>query len=207
VLPLWPFLAVTIPIVLTPGASTAIVLRNSLDGGARAGLQTAFGANVGSLCFGVLSALGFAIALARWPAVWSVLRFVGCVYLAWLGAQSLRRAIWPPAPALRYIPVDPAPAHKNFREGFVTNVSNPALATFYFILLPQFIPRGASVIRGALLLTAIHIALAFSYHAAWAAAGGTLSAFLTSGRPRRILDLVAGVALIALAVKLLAGWA
>ena len=202
VIALWPFLAVTIPIVLTPGASTAIVLRNSLQGGTRAGLQTALGANTGSVCFGVLSAFGFAMAIGRWPALWSALRTVGCVYLVWLGLQSLRRAIWPPpAPAS----VESAPsAHRNFREGFVTNVSNPALATFYFILLPQFIPRGTSIIRGALVLTAIHVAVAFSYHAVWATAGGTLSHLLTSGPARRALDALAGIALITLAVTLLA---
>ena len=200
---LWAFLAVTIPIVLTPGSSTAIVLRNSLHGGTAAGLHTALGANTGSLCFGVMSALGFAIALARWPAVWPVLRVLGCVYLVYLGGRSLTRAVWPPVPPVVAIPDHRPSAHRNFREGFVTNVSNPALATFYFILLPQFIPRGASVIRGALILTAIHIGLAFPYHTAWAAAGGTLSHLLTSGRPRRILDAVAGIALIALALKLL----
>jgi len=203
VIALWPFLAVTIPIVLTPGASTAIVLRNSLQGGTRAGLQTALGANAGSICFGLLSAMGFAIVIGRWPALWSGLRAIGCLYLAWLGLHSLKRAISPPPPLSA--PVDSTPsAHRNFREGFVTNISNPALATFYFILLPQFIPRGASIIRGALMLTAIHVALAFSYHAVWATAGGTLSHLLTSGPARRTLDALAGIALITLALMLIA---
>ena len=198
---LWPFLAVTIPLVLTPGASTAIVLRNGLQGGTRAGLQTALGANAGSVCFGLLSAMGFALVIGRWPAVWSALRTIGCVYLAWLGLHSLRRALWPPAPASASFASAPS-AHRNFREGFVTNVSNPALATFYFILLPQFIPRGASIIRSALMLTAIHVALAFTYHAVWATAGGTLSHLLTSGPARRALDALAGIALITLALTL-----
>src|SRR5262245_39594071 len=95
VVPLWGFLAVTVPLVLTPGASTAVVLRNSLEGGTRAGLATAIGANIGSLCYGVLCAFGFALALSRWPIVWLILRIAGISYLAWLGLQSLRRAIAP----------------------------------------------------------------------------------------------------------------
>ncbi len=63
VIPMWAFLAVTVPLVLTPGASTAVVLRNSLAGGTRAGLETAVGANAGSLCYGLLCAFGFALAL------------------------------------------------------------------------------------------------------------------------------------------------
>lgn len=201
---IWSFLAVTVPLVLTPGSSTAVVLRNSLEGGTRAGLQTAAGANTGSLVFGVLCAFGFAFALARWPGVWWALRILGCAYLAWLGLQSIVRAARPPAVA-PLATAGPAPtAHRNFREGFITNVSNPALATFYFLILPQFIPRGAPIVRWALVLTLIHIALAFSWHSVWAAAGGSLAHALAGGRIRRTLDAVTGLALVALAVRLLA---
>jgi threonine/homoserine/homoserine lactone efflux protein len=199
----WSFLAVAVPLVLTPGASTAVVLRNSLSGGVRGGLETAVGANAGSVCFGLLCAGGFSLALARWPQVWVVLRVAGCLYLAWLGLQSLRRAI--AASPLRPSAPKVARADARYaREGFITNVSNPALATFYFLVLPQFIVPGASIARAALLLTAAHVALAFSWHAAWAAAGGTLSHVLASGWPRRVLDLAAGLALVGLAYTIVA---
>jgi threonine/homoserine/homoserine lactone efflux protein len=201
---IWSFLAVTVPLVLTPGASTAVVLRNSLAGGTRAGLQTAAGVNAGSLVLGLLCAFGFAVALARWPAVWEGLRILGAAYLAWLGMTSFLRAVRPPPVTIAPAAIPAPAAHKNFREGFLTNISNPALATFYFLILPQFIPHGAPVIRWALLLTAIHIGLAFSWHAVWAGAGGTLAHVLAAGRVRRALDAATGVALIALAIKLLA---
>jgi threonine/homoserine/homoserine lactone efflux protein len=203
---LWGFLAVALPLVLTPGASTAVVLRNSLHGGTRAGLETAVGANAGSLCYGVLCALGSAVALERWPGVWTVLRMTGGLYLAWLGLQSLRRAFSEPdRPAAARASSDgaaPGSAYRNLRDGFITNASNPALAVFYFAVLPQFILPGASVLRAALLLTGVHIALAASWHSAWAAAGGTLSHVLASGKPRQALDFGAGAALLILAIHL-----
>jgi threonine/homoserine/homoserine lactone efflux protein len=215
VLPVWAFLAVTIPLVLTPGASTAVVLRNSLVGGTRAGLETALGVNAGSFCYGLLSAGGFAILLQRWPSVWTILRVAGVAYLAWLGVESLRRALASDPAADRTQPVESAadPAERRttsalqyIREGFITNASNPAIATFYFVLLPQFIPQGESIVVSALLLTILHVALAGTWHAVWAAAGGTLSRTLARGRPRRFLDLASGIALIALAVKLALGF-
>lgn len=204
----WPFLAVAVPLVLTPGVSTAVVLRNSINGGTRAGIETAVGANAGSFCYGLLSAFGVALALQRWPGAWALLRFGGVFYLAWLGLQSVRRALNPPE--LMAAMVTAAHPHRrstdtvvrNLRDGFVTNALNPALATFYLVILPQFIPRGAPIIRGVLLLTAIHIALAASWHIAWAAAGGRLAGILASGRPRLVLELGAGVTLLALAIKL-----
>jgi threonine/homoserine/homoserine lactone efflux protein len=223
--PLWGFLAVTLPLVLTPGASTAVVLRNSLSGGIRGGLTTTVGVNAGSVCYGILCAFGFAIALQRWPGLWLFLRTAGIAYLAWLGIQSLRHAFTSgnhAFPSQRGqtgarvgsdwgrsgvrlgsdSSLTPGAVGAWLREGFLTNLMNPALATFYFVVLPQFIPAGASIARTALLLTAVHVSLAASWHVVWAIAGGTLSALLTSGRPRQALDLFSGLAMILLAARL-----
>src|SRR5262245_49358339 len=88
-IPIAGFLAVTVPLVITPGMSTAVVLRNAVAGGTRAGVATTIGVNTGSLCYGLLSAFGFSLALQRWPAAWSILRVGGVAYLAWLGVESL----------------------------------------------------------------------------------------------------------------------
>jgi threonine/homoserine/homoserine lactone efflux protein len=229
-LPIWSFLAVTVPLVLTPGASTTVVLRNSVSGGIRAGVETAIGTNLASICYGLLSAFGLALSLRRWPSIWEVLRVGGTVYLAWLGARSILRAVAPP-PAMqpRHIrtllsaPGAPPPlaaAHLAVArsprpralspgrwshpiEGFLTNVLNPAIATFYLIILPQFIPRDAPAARSALVLTTVHVGLAASWHITWAAAGGTLAHVLSSAAPRRILDALTGIALLFLSARML----
>lgn len=197
----------TVPLVMIPGVSTALVLRNSVAGGVRAGLETAVGLNASSFCYGLLSAFGFAVALQRWPSAWVLMRAVGALYLSWLGFQSIRRAVRSAEPMLlSNAPVSGAgDGIRNAREGFVTNTLNPSIATFYLVLLPQFIPRGAPVVRSALVLTAIHIVLAATWHVLWASAGGTLTRTLGAGRPRRALELVTGAALLALAVTIAAG--
>jgi threonine/homoserine/homoserine lactone efflux protein len=207
-LPLWAFAAITAPLVLTPGASTAVVLRNSLAGGLRAGLLTAVGTNSGSACYGLLSAVGLGLALQRWPSAWLALRVAGVAYLAWLGAQSLRRAAFPPPPRAMVAMPGRAVAgawHRPLVQGFATNVLNPFLATFYLVVLPQFIPAGAPIARGVLVLTAIHVSMASAWHITWAAAGGTLARTLSGGRPRQALDAVTGLALLAFAVRMIRG--
>jgi threonine/homoserine/homoserine lactone efflux protein len=202
----WAFVAVTIPLVLMPGASTAVVLRNSIAGGVRAGVETAVGVNAGSVFYGVLSAFGVALALRQWPSAWMLLRGAGVLYLSWLGIQSLVRALRPPAPnvaaAAQGVAMSPAGRDpvRNFREGFLTNALNPAIATFYFVIVPQFVPREAPIVRTVLTLTAVHVALAASWHIVWASAGGTLARTLGASRPRRILEAITGIALLALAI-------
>ena len=104
----WGFAAVTVPLVATPGASTSIVLRNSLAGGARSGDATAIGANAGSICYGLLTAFGLALALQRNPLAWTLLRLGGTAYLAWLGLRSLRAAFTYRQPSPGTAPSSPA---------------------------------------------------------------------------------------------------
>ena len=204
VLPVWSFLAVTLPLVLTPGASTAVVLRNSISGGTRAGVETAAGVNSGSIAYGVLSAFGMAVALRRWPAIWVVLRYAGAGYLAWLAVRSLAAAVAPrPQPVVTAAaPVRRGPLN-NIAEGFFTNFLNPAIATFYLVVVPQFVPAGAPVARSVLLLMIVHVAIALSWHLVWAAAGATLARWLSAGPARRALDAATAVALLVLAGRVL----
>ena len=200
---LWAFAAVTVPLVATPGASTAVVLRNSIAGGVRSGVATAVGANAGSLCYGLLTAFGVSAALQRWPSVWVALRIAGTLYLAWLGFRSLVRAATYETPAIDAGGSAPSPPlARSAGEGFMTNVLNPSLATFYLLIIPQFIPRDAPFTQSALMLTAIHVALAITWHVTWAAAGGTLAGTLGRRNPRRVLEAISGAALLVLALTL-----
>jgi threonine/homoserine/homoserine lactone efflux protein len=199
---LWAFAAITVPFVMSPGASTALVLRNSVAGGVRAGVETAVGVNVGSVCYGLLTAFGVAVLLKRFPFAWTTMRVAGVAYLSWLGALSLAHAFnGRPRPAA--VSAQPArrPLALNLTEGFVTNMLNPSIAAFYLLIVPPFVPRAAAVPPSVLMLTAFHVSLAFTWHCSWAAAGGTLSATLSRSGPRRTLEGVMGVALIAIAAK------
>jgi threonine/homoserine/homoserine lactone efflux protein len=203
VLPIWSFLAIAIPLVLTPGVSTAVVLRNSIAGGVRAGIETAVGLNLGSLCYGLLSAFGVALLLRRWPSLWTTLRMGGVAYLGWLGWRSLRRGFAGEfaSPSIVEHARGSASA-RNLYEGIITNLLNPALATFYIVVVPQFVPNDVPAAKGILMLTIVHIAMAAAWHIAWAIAGGTLAGTLASGRPRQVLEVTAGIALVVLAVRM-----
>jgi len=204
-LSIWAFVAVTLPLVASPGPSTAVVLRNSIAGGTRTGLLTALGCNSASVCYGLLTTFGFAVALQRWPIAWTILRIAGVGYLGWLGVRSLIRAVGRNRETVRAAPRPDRDAWHSITSGFLTNFFNPSLAAFYLIVIPQFIPRGAPFARSAMTLTAIHVSMALSWHTSWAFAGASLARVLSSGAPRRGLDTVTAIALIAIAIKIARG--
>ena len=199
---LWAFAAFTVPFVMSPGASTALVLRNSVAGGVRAGVETAIGVNVGSVCYGLLTAFGVAVLLQRFPIAWATMRIAGVAYLSWLGAASLLRALTGRAgPTAMSADGGRKPLATNVVEGFVTNMLNPSIAAFYLLIVPQFVPRAGRVPESVLLLTALHVTLALTWHLTWATAGGTLASTFSRTGPRRAMEAVMGVALLAIAAK------
>src|SRR5438093_13166825 len=88
------YLASTFLLVVTPGASTAVVIRSTLLGGPSSGMAAAAGVAVGNTCYAVASGVGLSVLLRRWPAAPRSLGLAGALYFVWLGASSLGRAVW-----------------------------------------------------------------------------------------------------------------
>lgn len=200
------FLTFTFILVITPGSTTAVVVRNTLAGGRAAGLRSAAGAALGNTTHAIAAWVGLAIVFARWPLAMSVLRLAGAAYLAWLGLSSLYRVVRYADGGLRMMsdgtngPVSGVRSG-SFRQGLMVNVLNPAIATFYLVVVPAFLPAGASRWYFAA-LAAIHITMAFVCHGLWAVAFDRLRRLLRPPLARRIVEAATGVALIGLALRI-----
>ena len=133
-----------------------------------------------------------------------MLRTAGVLYLASHGIRSLRDALAPSSIAPRVPPPGkPRRSLQNAYEGFRDQCVDPAIASFYLVVMPQFIPRGAPVVGAVLTPTGVHIAIATGSHVA--AAGGTLARNTAGGRPRQVLEVIAGGAFLTLAVRIALG--
>jgi threonine/homoserine/homoserine lactone efflux protein len=204
------YLSFTSVLVLTPGSTTAVVVRNALEGGRGAGLAAAMGAAVANTSHAALAGMGLAVVFARWPAAMLALRVAGAAYLAWLGVISLRRVIRHADGGLRLLPPDaPLPPRRtaaahagSFRQGLAVNLLNPAIATFYLVVVPSFMPPAASPWYFALLALA-HIVMAFACHGTWAVALDKVRRLFRAPLARRSLEGATAIALIALAARVL----
>jgi threonine/homoserine/homoserine lactone efflux protein len=202
------YLAFTAVLVATPGAATAVVVRNTLAGGRRAGLAAALGVAVANSTHAAAAGLGLAVLVARRPDALEAVRIVGAMYLGWLGVRSLGRAIALHDGGLPIFDnggVTPrfTDHRPSFREGLTVNLLNPAVITFYLVAVPTFIPSGAP--RGYyVMLAASHVLMAFVFHAAWAAGLDRVRRHLARPASRRWLEGATGAALVALAVVIFA---
>lgn len=200
------YLALTFALVIAPGATTAVVVRNALEGGWRSGVWAAVGAAVGNGTHALVAGLGLAVIVTRSPRVFAALQLAGGLYLAWLAVLSLRRIAGHNAlPASRAILAGPdaRPSHHAWREGVAVNLLNPSIATFYLAVVPSFVTPSAAPGYYAG-LAATHVGLAFIVHTLWAIALDRLRHFLARPAARLALEGVTAVTLGVLAVRVIA---
>ena len=197
------YLSVTALLVLTPGATTAVVVRQTLAGGHRAGLAAACGAAAANSTHASLAGLGLWVAVGRWPMVLAAIRLGGALYLAWLGISSLRRLVgaWSLAPAVIESSRDVAtvasaqPHRAAFLEAVGVNLLNPAIISFYLAVVPTFLPPDPP--RGYYALLAVsHVSMAFACHAAWVMAFHGLRRLVARRAVGRTLDALTASAML-----------
>ncbi len=193
------FLLAAWVLILTPGPDMLFVIGQSLAGGTRRGWAALFGIVTGALVHVALAASGVAALIAASPALFEALRLAGAAYLIWLGIGALRAA-WRGGGALR-----PAlPVAAAFRQGFLTNLTNPKVILFFLAFLPQFVDpaRGPAWLQMALLGPLVPLmglpAYGLLIHGA-----GRAAAWLN--RHARWLEAVAGAMFLGLGLRLLLG--
>jgi threonine/homoserine/homoserine lactone efflux protein len=199
------YLSLTFALVITPGATTAVVVRNTLDAGWRGGLWAAVGAALGNSTHAAVAGLGLAVVLTRSPRLFMALKIAGGCYLLWLALTSARRLFrHAPLPASQTIltATKTTHAHHAWREGLSVNLLNPAIATFYLAVVPAFIPADASA-GHYVWLAATHVAMAFLVHSMWTISLDRLRHVLTRPAAQRALEGITALALGLLAVRVL----
>jgi threonine/homoserine/homoserine lactone efflux protein len=204
------FIAFTVVLVVTPGAATAVVVRNVLHRGTRGGIAAASGAATGNATWAVVAALGLATAFATMPLATAVLQYGGAAYLAYLGARGIIGA-WRVRPTIIPGALEPrgdrhvAETHRDgWLQGLTTALLNPPVATFYLTVVPSFLPAPGTLQRRFFVYAAIHVGLAFACHSTWAFALQALRGIWARPAARRTLETLTGVALLALAWRVAA---
>jgi RhtB (resistance to homoserine/threonine) family protein len=197
------FLAVATLLTITPGADMALVTRNVLRGGLGAGLRTSAGILTGLFVWALLSAIGVAAIVAASATAFTVLKLAGAAYLIYLGVSTLwhsRAAVHAAAAA-----APAAPLRSLYRQGLLSNLTNPKVGIFYTSFLPQFVEPGRSVLLWTSWLAAIHIAMGVAWLAVFAWLVARAAHALSRPRVRRALDRVTGTVLVALGLRVASG--
>jgi threonine/homoserine/homoserine lactone efflux protein len=201
---LLPFLGVVALLTVTPGPDMLLVVRNGLSSGVRGAWRTGLGCCLGISVHATAAVLGLSAVLAASAAAYATVKLAGAAYLAYLGVRMLISAIMsgnsPAEPETTKAVSAPA-AGAAFRQGLVTNLLNPKIALLFLTLLPQFVADGEARLRTTAILAAVFLGIAVLWWRTFSLAIGPISRVLRGRRSRRLLDAVAGSALVAVSAR------
>jgi threonine/homoserine/homoserine lactone efflux protein len=199
------FVTLSALLVISPGATLAVVVETALGYGRRAALLTVAGIGLGNATLAAATALGLSAVVDRWPSALQAVRLAGGAYLAYLGIRGLWRAVSSTRLAAETAKV-PGTISGPFgfvARGVLTNLLNPPVVLFYLTIVPQFIGPQDPYLARALVLGATHVAMSILWQGSCGLGVGMAAEHM--GRPavRRTLEGVTGAILVILGARLL----
>lgn len=194
------FAAVAFIGIATPGPTVLLALTNGSRYGLRRALPGMVGAVLSDFVLIGAVALGLGALLAASEFWFSVVKWLGATYLAFLGIQMLR-STGSLSRALDAAPANLSSSRAIFAKSFLVAVTNLKGYLFFSAFLPQFIDPAAALAQQYVLLALTFAAIDFLVMFGYAALGSQAVRLLkTSGAIW--LDRICGGVLLALAGSL-----
>jgi threonine/homoserine/homoserine lactone efflux protein len=148
-------------LVISPGPNMIYLISRAITQGRKAGLISLSGIVTGFFVHIMMVTFGLTTLLFAVPFAFSLLKWLGVLYMLWLAVQ----AILPNSKSLFEARHDLQ--HDNnaklFSMGFLTSALNPKIAVFYLSFFPQFIHlEYGSVATQSLQLGITQVVISFS---------------------------------------------
>ena len=190
-LELWLAYVATSAIVLAiPGPTILLVLSYSIAHGRKATFPLVAGVALGDSVAITVSLIGLGSLLAASAFWFTAIKWMGGLYLIYLGIQLFRGAGHP-------IALEPGQAReaspgKLFANAFIVTALNPKSIVFFIALLPQFISAVHPVNPQLGILGVSFVVLATIGATSYALFAASLRRFLASPRAQKAYSLVGG---------------
>ena len=195
---LWlAFLAASAVMLVIPGPTILTVISYSVAHGRRANVPLVAAVALGDSTALVLSLLGLGALLATSAFWFMVIKWVGGLYLLYLGVKLLRAGI---SPAEVAAPAAPRSRWRLFANTWLVTALNPKGIVFFVAFLPQFINPRADETHQLWILAITFVAMATLNATLYAVFAGSARRLLASPRAQRRFNLMGGSLLSAAGV-------
>jgi threonine/homoserine/homoserine lactone efflux protein len=186
-----PFAAYSFVMSITPGPNNVMLTASGATFGFRRTIPHLLGVSVG---FGIellLVCAGLGAVFTRWPEIQSMLRWVGAIYLLYLGARMLGSS-----PATTGNSARPV----TFLEAAVFQFLNPKAWIMTITAATLFLPHELGVLAAGAYMLLIMVIMNMPCTAVWALFGSSLRRFLERPASRMGFNAAMAVALAATGV-------
>lgn len=148
-------------IILVPGPNTFFVLKTGIAHGVKKGYLAAAGVFIGDAVLMFLAFAGVATLIKTTPVLFNVVRYLGAIYLLWLGGKMLY-AVLTQRDGQSDASADPASAI--LKRSLTLSLTNPKAILFYVSFFVQFIDVNAKTPGVAFFILALTLeVISFCY--------------------------------------------
>ena len=187
------FVFAAIVILVIPGPTIILVISQAVAHGRKSVLPLAAGVVCGDFTAMTLSLCGLGAILAASAAVFNLLKWVGAIYLVYLGIRLWRSEPGQDAVART---TEKTSALCLFKSSYIVTALNPKGIAFFVAFMPQFIQPAKPVLPQLLLLGGTFLLLAVTNAALYAIFAGHLSDTLRKSHMHKWFNRCGGSALI-----------
>ena len=177
---------------IVPGPSVFLVIVRSMTSDLSQGLITIGGIVFANIIFILLVVYGVGALVASMDGLYAIIKFAGSAYLFWLGIKLLRAKV----KQTEIEQVEESSWHANLIAGFIVTISAPRAILFYVSFLPNVIDLTKARVPDVLLLMLIATVAVGGAKLPYALLAYRSSLFLQEEKPKRVMNLLAGVVMI-----------
>lgn len=195
------FLIACILLIILPGPDTAIITKNTLTGGRHGGFQTMLGSCVGLSIHTIAAVAGLSAIIVQSAVAFSVLKYVGAAYLCYLGVRTLMNMRANKGQVAEEVLVE-VKGSSYFKQGFITNITNPKVAVFFLTFLPQFLAPGSEPFWSFLVMGLLYTVLTFIWFVLYVYLLDRIRSFMKRPATQAVIECLTGVVLLGFGIKL-----
>ncbi|ATY14310.1 LysE family translocator [Amycolatopsis sp. AA4] len=198
------FAALSVVLVIIPGPAVMLILKSAVARGRAPALLTALGVLAADLVWAGASVAGLTALLVSSQVAFDVVRYLGAAYLIFLGIKLLvtRSSAAPAGPDVAALSTGrPRSGWRAFREGLLSDLSNPKTVIVFTSVIPQFLHHGARP-ADTLVLGAAFAVIGFLSLTSYALVFSAAAKMLRNARAIRVILRAGGAILAAFGVGL-----
>jgi len=184
------FLAVLLPLTLSPGPATIALAGQGVIHGFYKSLPFYLGLLTSTFLITLICSFGMSELILDNPMLFKFLKYVGIAYIAYLGIKLIRAK-----PSLG----GNVESKYTFINGFTISILNPKLFVMIMSIFGQFVGQNSDFLH---VIGVFIVVIAFS-QAVWLGIGSSMKSFMSSTPPLNIITSGFGVILIGMSQYLL----
>ncbi|KZN47910.1 LysE family translocator [Pseudoalteromonas luteoviolacea] len=187
------FFVASLALCFTPGPAVLLVVSQSLLNGKKAVLPMILGIASGDLIALSCSLLGIGAVLSTSATAFNVMKYIGALYLVFLGVRAWRQANNNTSPESNQVKYS---GFKLFRDSVLVTALNPKGLIFFMAFLPLFINPEKSVVEQMLILGCTFISVSLISSSTYAVCAHKVRASVASQRGQRLFNRLSGGMLV-----------